>query len=157
MKVSRPHPEEARSAVSKDESHRALMVRDGARAPPHHEGESRARFSSAVRACIRISNSQNAKQSRHCEERSDEAIHSFFVLRYGLLRFARNDVVLSDTPSHSRDAKRPNHARIFRPKEGVGNAGCALHPRSRAQRKVGVHARAYRLSGGTRHSRTRWF
>jgi hypothetical protein len=29
--------------------------------------------------------------SRHCEERSDEAIHSFFVLRDGLLRFARND------------------------------------------------------------------
>jgi hypothetical protein len=28
---------------------------------------------------------------RHCEERSDEAIHSFFVRRNGLLRFARND------------------------------------------------------------------
>jgi hypothetical protein len=28
---------------------------------------------------------------RHCEERSDEAIHSFLPL-YGLLRFARNDV-----------------------------------------------------------------
>jgi hypothetical protein len=29
--------------------------------------------------------------SRHCEEHSDEAIHSFFVLCHGLLRFARND------------------------------------------------------------------
>src|ERR1700722_3275785 len=29
---------------------------------------------------------------RHCEERSDEAIHSFFTLHDGLLRFARNDV-----------------------------------------------------------------
>ena len=28
---------------------------------------------------------------RHCEERSDEAIHSFFSRRHGLLRFARND------------------------------------------------------------------
>jgi hypothetical protein len=28
---------------------------------------------------------------RHCEERSDEAIHSFFVRRNGLLRCARND------------------------------------------------------------------
>jgi hypothetical protein len=28
---------------------------------------------------------------RHCEERSDEAIHSSFTRRYGLLRFARND------------------------------------------------------------------
>jgi hypothetical protein len=29
--------------------------------------------------------------SRHCEERSDEAIHSFFARLDGLLRFARND------------------------------------------------------------------
>src|SRR6476659_2459971 len=28
---------------------------------------------------------------RHCEERSDEAIHSFFPRQFGLLRFARND------------------------------------------------------------------
>ena len=28
---------------------------------------------------------------RHCEERSDEAIHAFFPRRDGLLRFARND------------------------------------------------------------------
>ena len=28
---------------------------------------------------------------RHCEERSDEAIHSFFMRRDGLLRYARND------------------------------------------------------------------
>jgi len=28
---------------------------------------------------------------RHCEERSDEAIHSFFARQDGLLRFARND------------------------------------------------------------------
>src|SRR5882757_4515774 len=30
-------------------------------------------------------------ECRHCEERSDEAIHSFFTRRDGLLRFARND------------------------------------------------------------------
>src|SRR5712672_3080311 len=30
-------------------------------------------------------------EPRHCEERSDEAIHSFFARRDGLLRFARND------------------------------------------------------------------
>ena len=29
--------------------------------------------------------------SRHCEERSDEAIHSVLVWQHGLLRFARND------------------------------------------------------------------
>src|SRR6476659_9517343 len=31
----------------------------------------------------------------HCEERSDEAIHSFLALKDGLLRFARNDVAKS--------------------------------------------------------------
>ena len=30
-------------------------------------------------------------ERRHCEERSDEAIHPFFGWRDGLLRFARND------------------------------------------------------------------
>ena len=30
-------------------------------------------------------------EQRHCEERSDEAIHSFFTRLDGLLRFARND------------------------------------------------------------------
>jgi hypothetical protein len=29
---------------------------------------------------------------RHCEEQSDEAIHSFLARSDGLLRFARNDV-----------------------------------------------------------------
>src|SRR5713226_1745870 len=30
-----------------------------------------------------------------------------------------------------RDAKRPSRVFIFRPNEGVGNAGCPLHPRPR--------------------------
>src|ERR1700730_3950160 len=30
-----------------------------------------------------------------------------------------------------RDAMRPSRAFIFRPHEGVGNAGCPLHPRPR--------------------------
>src|SRR5882762_5116839 len=41
-----------------------------------------------------------------------------------------------DTPSRSRDAQRPRFASYFRDlwkSEGAGNAGCALHPRSRAQ------------------------
>jgi hypothetical protein len=33
----------------------------------------------------------NSSAPRHCEERSDEAIHSFFAPHDGLLRFARND------------------------------------------------------------------
>jgi hypothetical protein len=38
LPAARLHPEEPRSGVSKDEWHRwGLMVRDGAKAPPHHE------------------------------------------------------------------------------------------------------------------------
>jgi hypothetical protein len=145
MEVSRPHPEEARSAVSKDESHRALMVRDGARAPPHHEGESRSRLRDAVRACIRISNSQNAEnRNRHCEERSDEAIHSSFMPRYGLLRFARNDVILiPDIRSQPRDAMRPSCARKHSPPperaQGMPGAWCARR-RACEGRKQKAHA-----------------
>ena len=42
---------------------------------------------------------------RHCEERSDEAIHSFFLL-YGLLRFARNDVSHSPLSSSAKAGDR---------------------------------------------------
>jgi hypothetical protein len=47
----------------------------------------------------------------------------------------RNDGVCSnpipDARSRPRGALRPSHAFIFRPIEGVGNAGCPLHPRPR--------------------------
>jgi hypothetical protein len=36
-----------------------------------------------------------------------------------------------DIPSRSRGALRPSCAFIFRPREGVGNVGCPLHPRPR--------------------------
>ena len=41
----------------------------------------------------------------------------------------------ADIVSHSRDAMRPSYGRNPCPRysEGAGNAGCALHPRSRAQ------------------------
>src|SRR5258707_13422722 len=37
----------------------------------------------------------------------------------------------ANMPSRPRDAKRPGRARNFPPLEGVGNAGCPLHPRPR--------------------------
>src|SRR3982074_813601 len=53
-------------------------------------------------------------------------------------RFARKPAsnsqtakTIPDTRSRSRGAMRPRFAFIFRPKEGVGNAGCPLHPRPR--------------------------
>src|SRR5947208_12903947 len=36
--------------------------------------------------------------------------------------------------------------------EGAGNAGCALHPRSRVQKCAKMRTRAYRFSGDIRHS-----
>ena len=36
--------------------------------------------------------------------------------------------------------------------EGAGNAGCTLHPRSRVQKCAKRRTRAYRFSGGIRHS-----
>src|SRR5450631_2915010 len=43
--------------------------------------------------------------------------------------FKQHDVSWRD--STPRGAMRPRFAFIFRPQEGVGNAGCPLHPRSR--------------------------
>ena len=56
------------------------------------------------------------------------------ISRFRVRCFAspRNDGVLfSDTTSRPRDAMRPRRCLALPPKEGVGNAGCPLHPRSR--------------------------
>jgi hypothetical protein len=47
------------------------------------------RFEVKTRADTR--RDREAVSCRHCEERSDEAIHSSLLLPHGLLRFARND------------------------------------------------------------------
>jgi hypothetical protein len=41
-------------------------------------------------------------------------------------------------------------------KEGAGNAGCALHPRSRVQNCAKKRTRAYRFSGNTPASPAQW-
>jgi hypothetical protein len=74
---------------------------------------------------------------RHCER--SEAIHSFFARRDGLLRGACHRarirathwlaMTISRHACNSRDAKRPSRCIYLPPKEGVGNAGCPLHPR----------------------------
>jgi hypothetical protein len=40
--------------------------------------------------------------------------------------------------------------------EGAGNAGCALHPRSRVQKAQGKRTRAYRFSGGNPAFPAQW-
>src|SRR5712664_3183503 len=42
-------------------------------------------------------------------------------------------VLILNTTSRSRGAKRPSCAKISHPFEGVGNAGCPLHPQPRVQ------------------------
>jgi hypothetical protein len=54
-----------------------------------------------------------ASCARHCEERSDEAIHSSFTRRDGLLRFARNDAKHTFATSR-REASKALHE-ISRP------------------------------------------
>jgi hypothetical protein len=73
---------------------------------------------------------------------------------------------LEDEPSHrrpdavprSRGAVRPSCAKTFRPKEGVGNAGRPLHPRSRVHLVVVERTRVTTSTPEiTRHPRTQWF
>src|SRR6202790_5479506 len=52
----------------------------------------------------------------------------------GCLADATNWGITKDVPPRSRGAMRPSLARVHpRKREGAGNAGCALHPRSRVQ------------------------
>jgi hypothetical protein len=59
---------------------------------------------------------------------ASEAKQSFFCCGHGLLRFARNDGKRSLATS-PRNA--PESLIIFRPTEGVGNAGGPWHPQPR--------------------------
>src|SRR5438445_11851691 len=62
----------------------------------------------------------------------------------------------SDMHPHSRGTFCPRFAQTFSPNEGAGNAGCALHPRSRVQLCEKLRTRAYRFSGNTPASPTQW-
>jgi hypothetical protein len=63
----------------------------------------------------------------------------------------------SDTAPRSRGAVRPSHACLFRPTEGVGNAGCPMHPQPRVRSVESTRVSHHRSTRTTRHSRTRWF
>ena len=57
-----------------------------------------------------------------------------------------------NTNPRSRDALRPRFSKNLPPKgEGAGNAGCALHPRSRVQESGSGRTRAYRAAESIRH------
>ena len=61
--------------------------------------------------------------------RAERSNPSFFCCDHGLLRCARNDA--KHTPATSRREASEALHEISRPIEGVGNAGCPLHPRPR--------------------------
>ena len=63
----------------------------------------------------------------------------------------------ADTRAHSRGGRRPRFACRPPSKEGAGNAGCALHPRSRVQNGGRKRTRAYRFSGGHPTFPAQWF
>jgi hypothetical protein len=75
--------------------------------------------------------SLRAKRSNPCHRAKEEWIAS----------------LRSQTPSPSRGAFGPGLANRFaQRKEGAGNAGCLLHPRSRVQKNNSKRTRAYRYS-----------
>ena len=78
-----------------------------------------------------------------------------FRLRQGFGGQVATLAMTVDRVPHSRGAIRPRFAEIssaLSNTEGAGNAGCALHPRSRAQCAQEVRARAYRAAESIRHS-----
>src|SRR3984893_3440554 len=74
-------------------------------------------------------------ERRHCEERSDEAIHSFFGRHDGLLRFARNDDVdgLTQTASSAkawlpkRHRGKPSMKKFIRTSIDLGKSYFQVH------------------------------
>src|SRR4051794_19801337 len=73
----------------------------------------------------------------------------------GLLRrfTPRNDAVgFSHTLLRSRGVKTPELCPTTPPREGAGNAGCALHPQSRVQKVKSTRGSHHRFTGATRHS-----
>ena len=64
---------------------------------------------------------------------------------------------IADKHPRSHGAMRPRFAFISRPKEGVGNAGCPLHPQPRVRFVLVESTRVNEYTGITRRSRTQWF
>ena len=95
--------------------------------------------------------------------RAQRSNPSLGLLIHGLLRFARNDAVrLSFIIKNQRRLRDPA-ARCVRvlqtvslKTEGAGNAGCALHPRSRVHIVRKKRTRAYRFSGNTPTFPAQW-
>src|SRR5258705_5643419 len=62
----------------------------------------------------------------------------------------------ADTRPHSRGGRRPRFAFRCPSKEGAGNAGCALHPRSRVQKAERKSHTSIQGSGGNPTFPAQW-
>jgi hypothetical protein len=83
-----------------------------------------ARIKSGHDGCVLWSKESFAHTHTHTHTHT----HQFQKFQTAKTRYA-----FPDTRSRPRGAMRPSRAFISRPKEGVGNAGCPLHPRPRVR------------------------
>src|SRR6267378_4763662 len=72
--------------------------------------------------------------------------------RVALLGRSNSKHTFTTSPRHA-----PEPLLNLPPKEGVGNAGCPLHPRPRVHFLLVERTRVNEYTGITRHSRTQWF
>ena len=99
----------------------------------------------------------------HCATTSDDRgyVPDPVIGRNGPV--ARDDARLQVSKQHGFAFSRRDSPEVcpksFTPQksEGAGNAGCALHPRSRVQNGKRKRTRAYRFSGGTPTFPAQWF
>jgi hypothetical protein len=82
---------------------------------------------------LSLSTSLRAKRSNPASPRQARWVASSQVLLAMTAREFRFEFQTADARPHSRGGMRPRFAFRCPSKEGAGNAGCALHPRSRVQ------------------------
>jgi hypothetical protein len=163
------------------ESFESLESFPGTAVPQAGEG-ARRRLSTFP---IQISNSK-FRRSRHCE-RSEAILYAVIpgwsagpdlrcaIAHRGISRFRvrcfaspRNDGVWAAALAMTANRKSrhtfapsrreaPEALMKLPPKEGVGNAGCPLHPRPRVHFALVKSTRVNEYTGITRRSRTQWF
>jgi hypothetical protein len=99
---------------------------------------------------IEFSDSIPNNPERHCER--SEAIHSFFVPRHGLLRFARNDGKTQPRVLAARSARglQVNSAPRKQRAQGMPDARCTRGLVRNVHKKM--RTRAYRAAEAIRHS-----
>src|SRR6266567_2108921 len=68
-----------------------------------------------------------------------------------------DSTVIQQTRVATSRREAPEALMNFPPKEGVGNAGCPLHPQPRVRFALVESTRVNEYTGITRRSRTQWF